>query len=46
MKIIVHEKGIIMAGKAWEIREKLKKYQKDYHFVAEWINSNIPKSKS
>ncbi|WNS74112.1 Z-ring formation inhibitor MciZ [Bacillus sp. DTU_2020_1000418_1_SI_GHA_SEK_038] len=37
MKIYVHEKGVILVGKAWEIREKLKEYSKDYRLIKEWI---------
>jgi len=37
MKVYVHEKGIILAGKAWEVLQKLKEYNKDYHFVSEWV---------
>ncbi|MDQ0269321.1 Z-ring formation inhibitor MciZ [Cytobacillus purgationiresistens] len=39
MKIYVHEKGIVMAGKAWEIREKLKEYHKQYPLLKDWIES-------
>ncbi|MCP3738650.1 Z-ring formation inhibitor MciZ [Rossellomorea sp. BNER] len=40
MKIILHEKGIILVGKAWEIREKLKQYSQQYEYVADWIHSD------
>lgn len=39
MKLYVHEKGIILVGKAWEIREKLKEYQQYYDELQEWIQS-------
>ncbi|MBM7584429.1 hypothetical protein JOC86_000966 [Bacillus pakistanensis] len=39
MKIILHEKRIILVGKAWEIREKLKQYGQQYEHVAEWIHA-------
>lgn len=39
MKVYVHEKGIIMAGKAWEIRQKLKEYQRQYTYLAEWVHA-------
>lgn len=38
MKIYVHEKGITFVGKAWEIKEKLKVYQKSFTYVREWID--------
>lgn len=38
MKIYVHEKGVTLVGKAWEIKEKLKTYQKSYSYVKEWID--------
>lgn len=37
MKIVVHSKGITMSGKAWEIREQLKLYRKQYYYVLDWI---------
>ncbi|MEH7124387.1 Z-ring formation inhibitor MciZ [Bacillus sp. JJ1532] len=37
MKIYVHEKGVILVGKAWEIREKLKDYSKEYRLIKEWV---------
>lgn len=39
MKVYVHSKGIIMAGKAWEIREKLKQYRKEFVYVKDWVVS-------
>ncbi|MBS4173352.1 Z-ring formation inhibitor MciZ [Bacillus sp. FJAT-49736] len=39
MKIYVHSKGITLSGKAWEIREQLKQYGKDFFYVMEWIKS-------
>lgn len=45
MKIYVHEKGIIMAGKVWEIRTKLKEYRKEYRLVKEWIEDKGTSSK-
>lgn len=38
MKIYVHEKGVTFVGKAWEIKEKLKVYQKSFSYVREWID--------
>jgi hypothetical protein len=37
MKVYVHDKGIILVGKGWEIIQKLKDYNKDYTTVSEWI---------
>jgi hypothetical protein len=37
MKVYVHEKGIILVGKGWEILQKLKEYNKDYSLVSDWI---------
>jgi hypothetical protein len=37
MNIYVHGKGIILTGKAWEVRQKLKEYGKRYEFVADWM---------
>ncbi|ETI69832.1 Z-ring formation inhibitor MciZ [Neobacillus vireti] len=39
MKVYVHEKGIILVGKGWEILQKLKEYNKDYVFVADWVQN-------
>ncbi|WP_223591550.1 Z-ring formation inhibitor MciZ [Neobacillus bataviensis] len=39
MKVVVHEKGIILVGKGWEILQKLKEYNKDYTFVSEWVQN-------
>lgn len=39
MKIHVHEKGILIVGKAWEVREKLKEYSKNYYLLKDWIYS-------
>jgi hypothetical protein len=37
MKIYVHEKGVVLVGKAWEIREKLKEYSKEFRLVKDWV---------
>ncbi|MGE8204407.1 Z-ring formation inhibitor MciZ [Heyndrickxia sp. NPDC080065] len=37
MKIYIHQKGMILCGKAWEIRETLKFYSKKYKYVNDWI---------
>ncbi|MCM3704641.1 MULTISPECIES: Z-ring formation inhibitor MciZ [Cytobacillus] len=44
MKVYVHSRGIVLAGKAWEVREKLKQYSRQYVFVKDWVESqNIKK---
>ncbi|WP_174734084.1 Z-ring formation inhibitor MciZ [Mesobacillus harenae] len=42
MKIYVHEKGIIIAGKSWEVRRKLREYSKEHKLVKDWIRSTNP----
>ncbi|WP_312476025.1 Z-ring formation inhibitor MciZ [Neobacillus sp.] len=39
MKIVVHENGILLVGKGWEILQKLKEYNKDYISVYDWIQN-------
>jgi hypothetical protein len=39
MKVYVHEKGVIMVGKAWEIRQKLLENRKQFETVKAWIDS-------
>jgi len=39
MKIYVHEKGIILVGKGWEVLQKLKEYNKDYCTVSDWVQN-------
>ncbi|EAR65292.1 hypothetical protein B14911_08572 [Bacillus sp. NRRL B-14911] len=39
LKIRVHSKGVILAGKAWEIREKLREYTVKHTLIKEWIDS-------
>ncbi|MGG3470864.1 Z-ring formation inhibitor MciZ [Neobacillus pocheonensis] len=43
MKVVVHEKGIILVGKGWEILQKLKQYNKDYVYVSDWVQNIIQK---
>ena len=43
MKVYVHDKGIILAGKGWEVLQKLKEYSKDYHYVTEWVQKTLQK---
>ncbi|WP_081727590.1 Z-ring formation inhibitor MciZ [Halalkalibacter wakoensis] len=39
MKVYVHENGIIMSGKAWEIQAKLKKMQHSFDTMEQWVDS-------
>ncbi|MGZ4161159.1 MAG: Z-ring formation inhibitor MciZ [Neobacillus sp.] len=43
MKVYVHEKGIILVGKGWEVLQKLKEYNKDYVTVTDWVQNVVPK---
>lgn len=43
MKVYVHEKGIILSGKGWEILQKLKEYNKEYKLVSDWLKNVTPK---
>ncbi|MED1204950.1 Z-ring formation inhibitor MciZ [Heyndrickxia acidicola] len=40
MKVYVYDKKIVLAGKAWEVREQLKAYGKHFTYVKDWINSS------
>ncbi|WP_442594690.1 Z-ring formation inhibitor MciZ [Neobacillus sp. D3-1R] len=46
MKVYVHEKGIIFVGKAWEIKQKLLEYQKQYTLLKDWLNEASIKKES
>ncbi|PLS01651.1 Z-ring formation inhibitor MciZ [Neobacillus cucumis] len=37
MKMYIHEQGITLVGKAWEIVQKLKEYNKEYGLVTNWV---------
>jgi hypothetical protein len=39
MKIYVYDKKIVLAGKAWEVKEQLKTYGKHFIYVKDWIHS-------
>lgn len=39
MKVYVHEKGIILVGKGWEIVQKLKECNKDFVSVSDWVQN-------
>ncbi|MBU9714753.1 Z-ring formation inhibitor MciZ [Bacillus tamaricis] len=43
MLIYHRKKGIILAGKAWEIREYLKQQRKNYDTVEEWSDTVFKK---
>ena len=43
MKVYIHEQGITLVGKAWEILEKLKDYNKDYMLVRDWVQDILQK---
>lgn len=38
MKIYLHEQGVVLAGKGWEVVQKLKEYQKHFSTVSEWVS--------
>ncbi|MGE8077964.1 Z-ring formation inhibitor MciZ [Peribacillus loiseleuriae] len=38
MKLYVLEKEIVLTGKSWEIKQKLKEFQVKYEFVSDWIH--------
>ncbi|MFD0827698.1 Z-ring formation inhibitor MciZ [Neobacillus sp. M.A.Huq-85] len=37
MKVYVHEKGVILVGKGWEVLQKLKVYNKEFVNVSDWV---------
>jgi len=39
MKVYVHDKGMILVGKGWEVLQKLKEYNKNFELVADWVNA-------
>jgi hypothetical protein len=46
MKVYVHEKGVIMVGKAWEIIEKLSEYRLQFETIEEWVDKTNDTAKS
>jgi hypothetical protein len=38
VKIYRLDKGIVLVGKAWEVRAKLKEYSRSFTTVKEWIH--------
>ncbi|WP_210609728.1 Z-ring formation inhibitor MciZ [Priestia flexa] len=45
MKVYVEGKQVILVGKAWEIRQKLKEYGAHFQYVHEWVSSISSESK-
>lgn len=47
MKIYVYNNGFMMAGKAWEIKKKLKEYSSQYKLVKDWteaVSKSVPRT--
>ncbi|MFD2445932.1 Z-ring formation inhibitor MciZ [Bacillus sp. CGMCC 1.16607] len=44
MKVYVHEKGVVLVGKAWEIKQKLIEYRHKFVTVKDWVNDTSQKS--
>ncbi|GAA0346809.1 hypothetical protein GCM10008967_41510 [Bacillus carboniphilus] len=45
MKCYVHEKGAIFVGKAWQVRQMIRQYQKQYKTLHEWVEAVKPAKK-
>ncbi|MBO8176684.1 Z-ring formation inhibitor MciZ [Aeribacillus pallidus] len=43
MKVYIHKKGITLTGKAWEIRHQLKRMNKRYKRVIDFVEQMYPK---
>jgi hypothetical protein len=41
MKIYMMDKGIVLCGKAWEIKAKLKEYNREFYYVKDWVNHKL-----
>lgn len=39
MKIYVHDNGVTLVGKAWEIKRKLREYRQEHILVKDWIKT-------
>ncbi|WP_423407296.1 Z-ring formation inhibitor MciZ [Heyndrickxia sp. MSNUG] len=39
MKIYIHNHGVTLTGKAWEIKRKLKEYSVQHKLVKDWVNT-------
>ncbi|WP_081599662.1 Z-ring formation inhibitor MciZ [Halalkalibacterium ligniniphilum] len=44
MKVYVYRNGITIAGKAWEVRAKLREAKKNFETVNEWCQAVHPPS--
>lgn len=40
MKVYKHDRGVILVGKAWQVRTKLKEYQQSYYYLSDWIKDH------
>jgi hypothetical protein len=40
MKIYLLTKGVVLVGKVWEVRLKLKEYRQYYETIEQWIQSS------
>ncbi|MEC1623692.1 Z-ring formation inhibitor MciZ [Bacillus mojavensis] len=38
MKVYRMQKGVVLVGKAWEVRAKLKEYGRTFRYVEDWIS--------
>jgi DNA helicase HerA-like ATPase len=39
MKVYMKENGVTIVGKAWQVRNILKQYMKQFETVEEWVHS-------
>ncbi|MCM3714845.1 Z-ring formation inhibitor MciZ [Halalkalibacter oceani] len=39
MNIYLHQRGVVLTGKAWEIKAKLKELRHSYSTVESWLQS-------
>lgn len=40
MKVYMYQHGITLVGKAWQIKAKLKEYNKMHHLLHEFLEAN------
>ncbi|MEG7380977.1 Z-ring formation inhibitor MciZ [Bacillus subtilis] len=38
MKVHLMPQGVVLVGKAWEIRAKLKEYGRTFQYVKDWVS--------
>lgn len=43
MKVYVHERGVILVGKAWEIKQKLLEYEQQFVTIKDWVDKTNQK---